>query len=101
MGLPDINFPLQNQQSPQLSIFPIVFVFVFFVAIFLKVYKCERKLSKFVGKIKPAFPEKTFDFLSETKDREIKGFVICLAKIKLCETTTPKVSHFQRFFFLL
>ena len=52
-----------------LSIFHIVFVFVFSVAIFLKVYKCERKLSKFVGKIKPAFPEKTFDFSSETKDR--------------------------------
>ena len=45
------------------------FLSILFVAIFLKVYKCERKFSKLVGKIKPAFLRKTFDFLSETKDR--------------------------------
>ena len=59
------------------------FLSILFDAMFLKVYKCKRKFSKLVGKIKPGFPEKTFDFLSETKDREIKGFVICLAKRKL------------------
>ena len=39
-----------------------------FVTVFFKVYKC-KKFPKLVGDIKLAFPLKTFDFLSERKDR--------------------------------
>ena len=103
MKLANINFPLQNKQCLQPSIylsiyqyicpFLLLFLSILSVAMFQKVYKCKRKFSKLVGNIKPAFPQKTFDFLSETKDRTDQRLChICLAKIKLSIT-----QHFQRF----
>ena len=93
MGLPDINFPLQNKQCPQPRQF-LYFPFVLFVAVFLKVYKCERKFSKLVGKIKPAFLRKTFDFLSETKDKRSKALSYVWPK----EISSKQ--HFQYFGFI-
>ena len=67
------------------------FLSILFVAIFLKVYKCERKFSKLVGKIKPAFLRKTFDFLSETKDKRSKALSYVWPK----EISSKQ--HFQHF----